>query len=211
VPQSPIERPTATAPLLVAPGAGLFELLVIDGASKGRTLALHPGVYVLGKGADCALVIEDTFVSRKHVELRVARGLVALKDLGSKNGTYVAGAQVTEAMLRDGAMLRIGRTTLRLSEVTPGDDAAKRRPKRFGRLVGQSPGMQRLFEVLEQVAKTDVSVLLEGETGTGKELCAEAIHQNSARAHGAFVICDLGGIHRSLLESELFGHVRGAF
>ena len=71
--------------------------------------------------------------------------------------------------------------------------------------------MREIYAVLERMAKSDAPVLIEGETGTGKEVCAEALHAASARANGPFVICDLGGVSRSLIDSELFGHVRGAF
>jgi two-component system nitrogen regulation response regulator GlnG len=203
------EDGTSTAPVPSA-GQRCFELLVVDGNSKGRTLVLHPGVYVVGKGGECALVIDDSFVSREHVRLTVQPGLVALRDLGSKNGTFVAGARISEAVLSDGALLRLGRTTLRLTEL-PRDDDAAAGPTQFGRMAGQSLAMRRLFELMGRVAQSDSSVLIEGETGTGKEVCAEAIHAASARAQGPFVICDLAGINRTLLESELFGHLRGAF
>jgi transcriptional regulator with GAF, ATPase, and Fis domain len=86
-----------------------------------------------------------------------------------------------------------------------------REPFQFGALHGVSTRMRDVFALLERVAPRDVSVLLEGETGTGKELCAEAIHEHSERRKGPFVICDLSGLSRSVIESELFGHVRGAF
>jgi two-component system, NtrC family, response regulator len=202
------EGGTATAPV-AAPGARRFELVVVDGESKGQRLRLTPGAYILGKDPDCALVLTDSYISRHHAKLNVAEGLVGLQDLGSKNGTFVAGARVGEAVLTSGALLRLGSTTLRINELSPDLEAG--RPKSLGRMVGQSATMRKVFEVLEQVAAADSSVLIEGETGTGKELCAEAIHESSPRAKGPFVVCDLAGINRSLLESELFGHVKGAF
>jgi DNA-binding NtrC family response regulator len=108
-----------------------------------------------------------------------------------------------------GAKLRVGSTDLevRVSDSAPSSQAAER----FGKMVGEGAGTKRLFEQLRRVAATDVSVLVQGETGTGKELTARGMHDNSARRDGPFVVCDLAGVTRTLIESELFGHVRGAF
>jgi DNA-binding NtrC family response regulator len=187
-----------------------LELRVIAGPDRGAAIALDSGTYVVGKMADCALRLSDPEVSRAHLELRVERGGILVRDLGSKNGSFYRGARITGALLGSGAVVTIGATQLMLARRTPPDAAPPSASHQFGRLLGHSPAMRRLFAVLERVAPTTASVLIEGETGTGKELCAEALHQASGRT-GPLVVCDLAGISRSLIESELFGHVRGAF
>jgi len=82
---------------------------------------------------------------------------------------------------------------------------------RFGRMVGKSPAMQTVFDVLNKASSSDATILLEGETGTGKEVSAEAIHRGSARRDKPFLVVDCGAMPPNLLESELFGHERGAF
>ncbi|HEX4462178.1 MAG TPA: sigma 54-interacting transcriptional regulator, partial [Polyangia bacterium] len=186
-----------------------FRLVVVDGKDAGKALELRGGNHVIGKSADCALPLDDGLISRRHAELWVTPDGVTVKDLASKNGLYLAGARVSEAQLFAGALLRVGHTTLRFECLdAPVDEDG---PTQFGRLIGGAPVMRRLFALLEQIARVHSDVLVDGETGTGKELCAEGLHAHSPRASGPFVVCDLAGIARPLLESELFGHVRGAF
>jgi transcriptional regulator with GAF, ATPase, and Fis domain len=150
-------------------------------------------------------------VSRHHCELTRANDGVHVKDLGSTNGTKVQGARISEAILQPGTVLKVGeveivlRPTVRNVEVMPSDKTW------FGAAIGQSLAMRTIFGVLERIAPTDATVLLEGETGTGKDVLARAIWTESARAQGPFVVVDCGAVSYSLLESELFGHERGAF
>jgi DNA-binding NtrC family response regulator len=186
-------------------------LVVTSGPDAGKRLVLKRGSYLVGKASGCDLVLVDEGVSRRHLKLKVLRDGISVRDLDSKNGSFFQGAAFKEVRLLPGATVKIGGATeLRLT-------AAERQARplstatRFGRLVGRSPAMREVFAVLERAAPSNAAVLIEGETGTGKDLCAEALHAASARADGPFVVCDLAGITRSLLESELFGHVRGAF
>ncbi|HZJ70770.1 MAG TPA: sigma 54-interacting transcriptional regulator, partial [Planctomycetota bacterium] len=136
---------------------------------------------------------------------------VRLRDLGSLNGTRVAGVPVLDAFLVNGATFAIGRSEI-LFELSDGRvDVPLSRQERFGRLIGASPAMRALYEVLERAAPSDATVLLEGESGTGKELAVESIHLASGRGDGPLVVVDCGALTPSLLESELFGYERGAF
>ena len=198
----------------VATGAALSarcQLVVIEGPDMGRAVQLDEEERIVGSGADCDLVLQDQRVSRRHLAVRRQEHGFLVRDLESSNGTLYEGSSITEAMVPVGATLKLGRTFLRIQ---PQPDAVEVIPSqacRFGDLVGQSLAMRELFAVLELAAASDFTVLLEGETGTGKELAARAIHEASDRRKGPFVAIDCGSLPESLLESELFGHVRGAF
>src|SRR5690606_18189533 len=133
------------------------------------------------------------------------------EDLGSKNGTLYEGAAARALVVPAGAALRLGHTTLRLQPEPQALALEPSRSRRFGELVGESLVMREVFAVLELAAGSDVAVLLEGETGTGKEVAARSIHAASERARGPLVALDCGALPESLIESELFGHVKGAF
>ena len=149
-------------------------------------------------------------VSAAHVELVATDTGVRLRDLGSRNGTVLGGHRVALAYLTAGASFTCGDTTLVFTPTKP-EDIPLSRKSSFGRLVGSSPPMRRLFEHLRVLSKTELTVLILGETGTGKELVARAIHEASPRSEGPFVVVDCGAIPASLAESTLFGHERGAF
>jgi DNA-binding NtrC family response regulator len=185
------------------------RLLVTAGPDRGRAFAAKNGRAVVGTHPSCDVVLSDGTVSRFHFELVLADGRVVLRDLGSSNGTALDGVAVASAFPRDGATIRAGETELVL-ELGVASSAPLSTRDRFGGLVGTSPAMRRLFAVLENVAPASATVLLLGETGTGKEAVAEAIHQESRRGK-PFVVVDCGAIPAELIESELFGHERGAF
>ncbi|HEX7086187.1 MAG TPA: sigma-54 dependent transcriptional regulator [Vicinamibacterales bacterium] len=113
-------------------------------------------------------------------------------------------------------ILQTVRTTLSLAAAPPAETPVPPRDELdtrydFGDLVGEDPRLLRVLDIIGRVAGTDASVLVTGESGTGKELVADAIHRNSRRRAGPFVKVNLGGISSTLFESEMFGHVRGAF
>ena len=187
-----------------------MHVVVLSGSAKGTTKPLGTRL-TIGKSTDNDLVLADDTVSRKHCELvRVADG-VHVKDLGSTNGTKLQGARITEATVQPGAILKVGEVEVAIranaarQEVLPSDK------KQFGGALGASLAMRTIFGVLERIASTDATVLLEGETGTGKDVLARAIWTESGRASGPFVVVDCGAVSYSLIESELFGHERGAF
>jgi transcriptional regulator with GAF, ATPase, and Fis domain len=187
-----------------------IQVIVMSGSAKGTSRRIGERLRI-GKAVDNDLVLADDTVSRHHCELTRAADGVHIRDLGSTNGTKVQGARVTEAVVQPGVVLKVGeieialRPAVRSVEVMPSDKTW------FGSAIGQSLAMRSIFGVLERIAPTDATVLLEGETGTGKDVLARAIWTESTRAQGPFVVVDCGAVSYSLLESELFGHERGAF
>jgi two-component system, NtrC family, nitrogen regulation response regulator GlnG len=190
---------------------GSLRLAVVDGPDRGKSLDLTAGAIRIGKSPESHLVLTDARVSRDHLIITVTDSDVIVRDLGSKNGTYLGGAKIQEAILLPGAMVQVGDTRLRLMSAIQSTKRAASDATSFGALTGASLAMREMYALLEAVAATNVSVLIEAETGCGKELCARAIHDRSARAEQPYIVCDLAGTSPSLLESELFGHVRGAF
>ena len=165
----------------------------------------------MGSAPGAEIRIADREVSRLHAELEPTDRGTWVRDLGSRNGTFVANLQVTAALLPDGARLRLGGTELLLRcprEAIPVELWPR---QSFGGLMGTSPAMREVFAHMARIAQSDAAVLILGETGTGKELAARAIHDASARASGPFAIVDCAALAGSLIEAELFGHARGAF
>jgi DNA-binding NtrC family response regulator len=178
----------------------------------GRAAAIAGRPVVVGSDPACDLVLRDPRVSRKHMSVEAGpEGQFTVVDLGSKNGTLYEGAAVQRLAVPAGAALRLGHTTLRIQPEPQALAIEPSRSRKFGELVGESLVMREVFAVLELAAAGDVPVLLEGETGTGKELAARAVHGASARARGPFVAVDCGALPENLVESELLGHVKGAF
>jgi transcriptional regulator with PAS, ATPase and Fis domain len=188
-----------------------FRLAVVEGPDQGKTYLSTAERTVVGthEGADLALT--EPTVSRFHCEIALAGGRAIVRDLQSRNGTIVDGVSVLAAELVHGAQLKLGHTRLRFSI---GSDLLKlplSERREFGVLVGTSAALRRAFALLERAAAVDSTILIEGETGTGKEAAAESIHREGARRNGPFVVVDCGAVPANLLESELFGHERGAF
>ena len=188
------------------------EIRVAEGPDKGRSCRLDPDGVRIGTAAGNALQLADRTVSRMHCEVRLVGDSLRLFDSDSTNGTYVNDVRVFSAELRAGSVVRVGETILSVTTTSRERRSVELSPRhRFAEVIGASTEMRRLFDVLEKISPTDTSVLIHGETGTGKELVARAIHDASPRAGGPFVVVDCGAIAESLIESELFGHVRGAF
>jgi DNA-binding NtrC family response regulator len=163
--------------------------------------------WVVGSGPSCDLVLQDPYVSDMHCVLeRRSSGSLLVRDKHSRNGTRVDGNFVEGAELRVGSYLTIGRTTLVAVAAKGGSDDSA-----LAALRGHDPAFRATIEQALRAAQTDCNVLIIGETGTGKELLARAIHEGSRRAVGRYVAVNCGGIPRELIGSELFGHERGAF
>jgi transcriptional regulator with PAS, ATPase and Fis domain len=187
------------------------ELRVVEGPDRQLASRLGAAGMRIGTGATCDLKLSDATVSRLHCEVRRVGTAVRILDSGSTNGTFVDGVRVHVAELVPGARVRLGATVVGVAAADERDTVELSPRHRFGDVIGASTEMRRLYGILEKVAPTDSSILVQGETGTGKELLARAIHDASPRAKGPFVVVDCGAIAENLIESELFGHVRGAF
>ncbi len=165
----------------------------------------------IGKKKDNDIVIDDATVSRNHSEIEATSDSFLLRDLNSTNGTFINGTKVKEAFLSPGDVITIGNTVMVYQAF---DEKVQMEPSKnnfFGEMVGKSKKMRQIFGVLERISPTLATVIIEGETGTGKELVARAIHVNSLRKDKPFVVLDCSAIAPNLIESELFGHVKGSF
>lgn len=178
--------------------------------NDGRTFEVGPESLTIGRDRACDIVVEDAEVSAVHAEVAAVTEGVRVRDLVSTNGTFAGPVRITEAVLVERALLRVGSTQIGF-EPTPKRRVDVGFTSRFGQLVGAAPKMRRIFQILERVAPTELSVLVTGETGTGKELVARALHDASGRKDRPFVVVDCGSIPATLAESILFGHEKGAF
>ena len=201
-----IPRPASTSGFLVE---------VISGPDAGKRFVLapaQPSRILVGQSPTCEVALADRQVSRRHVALELAGDdHLRVTDLGSTNGTRVGGLSIVEALLAGGERIEIGTTTLavqRLENLAPTPLSTK---TSFGPLVGASEAMRRLYPLCERLANASVPVVIEGDTGTGKEVLAEALHQMGSRSSGPFTVFDCTAVPPNLLESALFGHERGSF
>ncbi len=188
-----------------------FTLTVEAGPDAGAVHTSAGERVVVGTHDGVDLRLTDRAVSRFHCELEIAASHVVLTDLHSLNGTQIDGVAVERAPLRDGATIAIGTTRLRFTFAAEHAEIPLVTTDRFGLLVGASPAMRAAMAQLQRIAATDTTILLEGETGTGKELAAESVHRESPRHDQPFLAVDCGALPPELIESELFGHIKGAF
>jgi transcriptional regulator with GAF, ATPase, and Fis domain len=210
---APISQAPQTRRLTEPPCASResFVLRVHDGQGATSIWASRGPRTTIGSLPSNDVALTDRAVSRIHCAIeRVGNGF-AVRDLDSLNGTFVDGVRVREAFLCHGTRVRIGQTVLEFSLQSDGGVLPLSPRSRLGTLAGVSAAMRAAFAILERAAERDVTVLIEGETGTGKTQAARAIHANSPRKDGPFVVVDCGAMVGSLLESELFGHEKGAF
>ena len=189
-----------------------FRIRVVSGPDHGKEHALEAGTTMVGTHTDNDLVLTDTTVSRYHLEVRVRRDGIEVRDLDTTNGTKHGGARVGQVVLVGPARLRLGKhTEIDVEPVDSDVELGEWPGDRFGDVLGATAAMRRLFALLAKAATTDATILLSGETGTGKEAISEAVHQASPRGKGPFVVVDCGSIPHELIASELFGHARGSF
>ena len=188
-----------------------LRAVVTPPKGKPSSAALGVTPLVVGTDPDCDLVVDDARVSRKHCHLAWSPRGVLLRDLGSKNGTFIDKIEVREAFLEPKVKVTIGSSKLVLEPPKTPVRVQLSRGVSFGHALGASVAMRALFANLGRAAETDETIVLFGESGTGKELLARAIHDASRRREGPFVVLDCSAVAPTLLESELFGHVKGAF
>lgn len=192
-----------------------LSLVVIEGPDAGASTDVR-SPRTVGSSEHCDLRLSDPTVSRRHLTASPSDSGVRIVDQGSRNGTWVGDVRVEVLELAPGGRLRVGETVLMLEQSVgapaASDPSSLVEPMRsFGRFLGSSEALQPLYQGLKRVADSDATVLLEGESGAGKELLAEAIHERGKRCHGPFVVVDCGSLPATLIESELLGHERGAF
>jgi DNA-binding NtrC family response regulator len=186
------------------------RLRVVQGPDFGREAWLDGDAALVGSSSACTLVLTDASVSQRHARLRAVEGGLHVEDLGSQHGTWYLGARISDVLVPPGTVLKLGTTRVALLPAPPAADVPDLREELAG-MLGRSRAMQRLFARIERLAPTPLAVLILGETGTGKECVAQALHRLSARARGPCAVFDCGAVSHDLMQSELFGHVRGAF
>jgi transcriptional regulator with GAF, ATPase, and Fis domain len=188
-----------------------YKLLIVNGSEQGRESVIDKQVFAIGAGKQCDLILQDPAISRKHCEIQILPEGFLIRDLQSTNGTILHGVRICEAYLDEGTEFQVGTTKLVFCPLQESVEYPLSRREAFGKLLGRSVTMRRVMHLAETFAPTEASILIEGETGTGKEVLARAIHDNSPRRTKPFVIVDCGSLAKGVVESELFGHVKGAY
>ncbi len=212
-----MEGMTASITRLIPKDAAIFRqsgrgrFIVIRGPDRGEALVVGATSVTIGSGSAADVRLSDPTISRRHLLVSLADSGVKVRDLGSTNGSFVGGARFQELLLCFGAEIQIGQTILKYLPDEEQVDVAPASSETFGNMLGRDPKMRQVFSLLADVAGSEATVLLEGETGTGKELLAEEIHRHSPRSGKPFVVFDCAAQPKDLIESALFGHVRGAF
>jgi DNA-binding NtrC family response regulator len=187
------------------------RVLIVDGPDRGKTFELEKPRVTVGRSAICEVKLNDRSVSGSHAEFEANEAGFIVRDLGSTNGMYLGEVRLREAVVPIGTRLRMGTSTLQLVPAEGVVEVPLSKDDRFFDMVGRSVSMRQVFAQLERLAQSDVTVLVTGETGTGKELVARAIHKTSKRAKGPLVVQDCSAMPQTLVESVLFGHERGSF
>jgi DNA-binding NtrC family response regulator len=200
-----LRRKSFTRPTPAAEKAASFVLAVVDGPDAGLVVTIDangPRV-LLGQSPVCTARLSDPEVSRRHAALTVVGTHLQILDLGSTNGTTVNGVTIREAQLHGGEAIRVGSTVLSVRRDAPRFVELVKSGS-FGRAVGESPAMKKLYPVLASLASGSGPVLLEGEAGTGKELVAEELHLSGARKEGPFVVLEASALPTEELSNRLF-------
>jgi DNA-binding NtrC family response regulator len=206
---------TVLAPKIERPPSGAtFAITVVEGPDTTKRFVIapgHPSRVLVGQSPACEVQLGDRLVSRRHAAFELIGARLRLTDLSSTNGTFIQGLNVLDALLSGGELVRVGETTLRVELVSRSDREQLTEATGFGTIVGASPEMRRLYPLCQKIASSSVPVIIEGETGTGKEVLAESLHEMGPRASAPFVVFDCTAVAPNLVESALFGHERGSF
>ncbi|MBA2663540.1 MAG: sigma 54-dependent Fis family transcriptional regulator [Bradymonadaceae bacterium] len=187
------------------------KVVVVDGPDEGKEFVIGKSKFYVGRSAVTDFKVADKSISGTHFEIRAEEDGFLLRDMGSTNGTWVAGCRVREIYLAPNVTFRAGNTTFRLTPIDEIVEIALSEEEHFGGVIGRSVAMREVFATLSKIAPSELTCMIEGDTGTGKERMARAIHDKSRRKSKPFVVLDCSSIPRELMESYVFGHERGAF
>ncbi len=185
--------------------------LVTGSGAARREHVFTQGTIRIGSAADNDLVLNDETVSREHCRIVQEESGYLLLDRGSTNGTLVNGVRIREGYLQNGCTLTIGQTEVQFFTAQEKVEVIPSQKTRLGDIIGKNVKMRELYAVIEKIAPSSATVIIEGETGTGKEVVAQTIHRLSPRAHNTMMVFDCGAVPKNLIESELFGHEKGSF
>jgi len=202
VPRVAYERIARSLALHVVAGPDAGKLFTIDSLGDGRVL--------IGQSPACAVRVADPTVSRRHAALELVGGALRISDLGSTNGTWVNGLRIFDVVVTGGETVQLGNTLLNLEPRSGAKEPATDQ-NHFGTFVGASDEIRCLYPAMARIAAASIPVVIEGETGTGKEVLAESLHDLGPRAAAPFVVFDCTTIAPNLMEAALFGHEKGAF
>lgn len=190
--------------------SGPFVLRFNDLDQLPKEYKIRSERVLIGKSKLCDLCIADEYLSSRHCEIYFDGTAYHLRDLQSTNGTTVNGLRVKDVTLEEGSLIVCGETKVQFAKV----ERSRARERRYHwtrPLLGQSDSFHQLADQIERIAPLSQNVFIHGETGTGKELVAAALHELSLRKQAPFVAINCGAISKDLMESELFGHEKGAF
>ena len=187
------------------------KVVVVSGAEQGREVEVGKPRVTGGRSIINDLVLSDKAISGSHFEILARDDGYRLRDLDSTNGTFIGDLRIREVWLKPGSEFRVGHTTLRFVPTQDIVEIPLSKRDTFESVTGASVRMREIFATLEKVAPSELTVLVTGETGTGKEMIARGIHQASPRKSKPFVVLDCGAIPKDLIESTLFGHEKGSF
>jgi DNA-binding NtrC family response regulator len=188
-----------------------LRVTVEAGADKGTSVTPDDGAFAIGTSNDCALVLRDAAVSRYHVELLRTPAGVLVTDLGSRNGTWAGGIRIERATVPAGTRIVVGDTTIAVEDAGSSVAPPPTEAPRVADLVGESDAIREVARLVHKLARVDSSVLSQGETGSGKEVVARALHEASPRRAAELVVVDCGSLPATLISSILFGHEKGSF
>ncbi|AKU97129.1 Response regulator of zinc sigma-54-dependent two-component system [Labilithrix luteola] len=208
-----LDEPTLVSATASTPTTTAFHLTVKEGPNVGATAVVDDGSCPIFAGTSevCALALTDHQASRRHVRFEVHNGQLRVSDVGSTNGTFVNGIRTVEAFLTGGETVRVGATVISVIRALNAATTPLPLETSFGSFIGASVAIRRLYPLCKKLVDAQVPLVIEGETGTGKEALAEAIHRAGPRADKPFVVFDCASVPPSLLEGALFGHEQGAY
>ncbi|MBX3191760.1 MAG: sigma 54-interacting transcriptional regulator [Labilithrix sp.] len=204
-----VGQASETIEIDVTPRTSSWALEIQD-EEEVRRIPIGARRLVFGSSRRADVRLRDRTVSGRHCEISAGRDGVVVRDLGSTNGTFVGGARIQEACATEGTTVTIGQSTL-VCVARDDEEEDVERVEPLPGVAGSSIAMRRVAAQARRLARLSAPVLIAGETGSGKELVARALHTEGPRAAGPFVAMNVAALPRELVETELFGHERGAF